>query len=127
MYDEDTDKLTLTVSESDSPITDAAFIKAMEIDSTGKSPFSTFRRFKNFWVFGDYQGTPQKVNILINDEVLTIDSPKAVSSLRNLGASNSPQILEFGKYLWISSDKNGEGVGFDQNDEGVVIAIASLT
>ena len=100
----------------------------MEIDSAGKSPFATFRRYKNFWIFGDYQGAPQKVNILINGEVMTIDAPIAASSLRNLNsASNSPQILEFGKYLWISSDKNGDGVGFDQNDEGVVIAIASLT
>ena len=57
---------------------------------------------------------------------MTIDEPKAASRMRNL-AANSPQILEFGKYLWISSDKNQNGVGFDQNDEGVVIAIASLT
>ena len=119
--------MTLTVGESDGPITDAAFIKAMEIDSTGKSPFATFKRYKNFWIFGDYQGSPQKVNILINGEVMTIDAPKAASSRRNLNNVNSPQILEFGKYLWISSDKNGNAVGFDKNDEGVVIAIASIT
>ena len=78
------------MGDQDGPITDAAFIKAMEIDSTGKSPFATFRRFKNFWIFGDYQGAPQKVNILINGEVMTIDAPKTASSLRNLNNVNSP-------------------------------------
>ena len=52
-------------------------MQAAEADGDGKTPFEYFVRLNDVWAFGKYQTTGGKVNLMVFDDIISLEARSA--------------------------------------------------
>ena len=70
-------------------------LQAAEADGDGKTPFEYFVRLNDVWAFGKYQTTGGKVNLMVFDDIISLEARSADQTY-------------FGQNIWISDTIIGD-------------------